>query len=66
MYFEFSTNEKATMEASAAASSSLRSFVFMKHVDLNVATDPMMTLTYSRVIGGMLILAADDPSTHSS
>lgn len=67
MYFEFSTNEKVAMEVSAAAASSgLRSFVFMKHVGLNVAADPLMTLTYSGVTGGMLILSADDPSAHSS
>ncbi|MBR7006460.1 MAG: indolepyruvate ferredoxin oxidoreductase subunit alpha [Candidatus Methanomethylophilaceae archaeon] len=67
MYFEFSTNEKVAMEVSAAAASSgVRSFVFMKHVGLNVAADPMMTLAYSGVRAGMLILSADDPSAHSS
>lgn len=67
MYFEFSTNEKVAMEVSAAAASSgLKSFVFMKHVGLNVAADPMMTLAYAGVTGGMLILTADDPSAHSS
>ena len=67
MYFEFSTNEKVAMEVSAAAASSgLKSFVFMKHVGLNVAADPMMPLAYSGVTGGMLILSADDPSAHSS
>lgn len=67
MYFEFSTNEKVAMEVSAAAASSgVRSFVFMKHVGLNVAADPMMTLAYSGVRGGMLIMSADDPSCHSS
>jgi len=67
MYFEFSSNEKIAMEvAAAAASSGLRSFVFMKHVGLNVAADPMLTLAYSGVTGGMLIMSADDPSAHSS
>ncbi len=67
LYFEFSTNEKVAMEVSAAAASSgVRSFVFMKHVGLNVAADPMMTLAYSGVRGGMLIMSADDPSCHSS
>ena len=48
LYFEFSTNEKVAMEVSAAAASSgVRSFVFMKHVGLNVAADPMMTLAYA-------------------
>lgn len=67
MYFEFSDNEKIALEVSAAAASSgVRSFVFMKHVGLNVAADPMMTLAYSGVRAGMLILTADDPSAHSS
>lgn len=67
MYFEFSDNEKIAMEVSAAAASAgVRSFVFMKHVGLNVAADPMMTLAYSGVRAGMLILTADDPSAHSS
>ena len=67
LYFEFSTNEKVAMEVSAAAAvSGIRSFVFMKHVGLNVAADPMMTLAYAGVRGGMLIMSADDPSCHSS
>ncbi|MFA5453494.1 MAG: indolepyruvate ferredoxin oxidoreductase subunit alpha, partial [Candidatus Methanomethylophilaceae archaeon] len=67
MYFEFSVNEKVALEASAAAASSgVRSFVFMKHVGLNVAADPMMTLAYAGIKGGMLVLSADDPSCHSS
>lgn len=67
MYFEFSSNEKVALEtAAAAASPGVRSFSFMKHVGLNVAADPLMTLAYSGVRGGMLILSADDPSTHSS
>ena len=67
MYFEFSTNEKVALEVSAAAASSgLRSFAFMKHVGLNVASDPLLTLAYSGITGGMLVLSADDPSAHSS
>ena len=67
MYFEFSSNEKTAMEVSvAAASSGVRSFVFMKHVGLNVAADPLMTLTYAGVRAGMLVMSADDPSAHSS
>ncbi len=67
MYFEFSSNEKVAMEvAAAAASSGVRSFTFMKHVGLNVAADPMMTLAYAGVKAGMLIMSADDPSSHSS
>lgn len=67
LYFEFSTNEKVALEvAAAAASSGVRSIAFMKHVGLNVAADPLMTLAYAGVRGGMLILSADDPSAHSS
>ncbi|MCL2149290.1 MAG: indolepyruvate ferredoxin oxidoreductase subunit alpha, partial [Methanomassiliicoccaceae archaeon] len=67
MYFEFSSNEKIALEVSAAAASAgVRSFAFMKHVGLNVAADPLMTLAYSGVVGGMLVLTADDPSAHSS
>jgi indolepyruvate ferredoxin oxidoreductase alpha subunit len=67
MYFEFSSNEKVALEvAAAAASSGLRSFTFMKHVGLNVAADPLLTLAYAGITGGMLVLTADDPSAHSS
>ncbi|MDD7424661.1 MAG: indolepyruvate ferredoxin oxidoreductase subunit alpha [Candidatus Methanomethylophilaceae archaeon] len=67
LYFEFSVNEKVALEtAAAAAVSGVRSFVFMKHVGLNASADPLMTLAYSGVRGGMLIMSADDPSAHSS
>ncbi len=67
MYFEYCPNEKVAMEAAAAAAASnVRSFAFMKHVGLNVAADAMMTLAYTGVRGGMVILTADDPSCHSS
>ena len=67
IYFEFSANEKVAMEsAAAAAMSGVRSFVFMKHVGVNVAADPMLTLAYGGVRGGMVILTADDPQAHSS
>jgi len=67
MYFEFSANEKIAMEiAAAAAISGVRSFAFMKHVGINVASDPMMTLAYSGIRGGMVIMSADDPFAHSS
>lgn len=67
IYFEFSVNEKVALEVSAAAAASgLRSFVFMKHVGLNVAADAFMSTAYTGVRGGMMILSADDPSMHSS
>lgn len=67
LYFEFSTNEKVALEVAAAASvSGLRSFTFMKHVGVNVASDSLMSVVYSGVNGGMVILSADDPQIHSS
>jgi indolepyruvate ferredoxin oxidoreductase, alpha subunit len=67
IYFEFSTNEKVALEvAAAAAVSGIRSFTFMKHVGLNVASDSFMSVPYTSVEGGMVILSADDPSMFSS
>jgi indolepyruvate ferredoxin oxidoreductase, alpha subunit len=67
LYFEYSTNEKVAMEvAAAAAISGVRTMVTMKHVGLNVAADPLMTLAYVGVKGGMVIINADDPSLFSS
>jgi indolepyruvate ferredoxin oxidoreductase alpha subunit len=67
LYFEYSTNEKVAMEVGAgAAVSGLRTMVTMKHVGLNVAADPLMTLAYTGVKGGMVVINADDPSIFSS
>ena len=67
VYFEFSTNEKVAMEASAAAAASrLRAMVFFKHVGLNVAADAFMSTAYIGTNGGLVIISADDPSMHSS
>jgi indolepyruvate ferredoxin oxidoreductase alpha subunit len=67
LYFEYSTNEKVALEVGAgAAISGLRTMVTMKHVGLNVAADPLMTLAYVGVKGGMVIINADDPSLFSS
>lgn len=67
LYFEYSTNEKVALEVGAgAAVSGLRTMVTMKHVGLNVAADPLMTLAYVGVKGGMVIVNADDPSLFSS
>ncbi|MGA6926149.1 MAG: indolepyruvate ferredoxin oxidoreductase subunit alpha [Desulfosarcina sp.] len=67
LYFEYSTNEKVALEvAAAAANSGLRTFCMMKHVGLNVAADPLMTLAYVGVKGGLVILTADDPAMFSS
>ena len=67
LYFEYSTNEKVALEVGAgAAACGLRTMVTMKHVGLNVAADPLMTLAYVGIIGGMVIINADDPSLFSS
>jgi indolepyruvate ferredoxin oxidoreductase alpha subunit len=67
LYFEYSTNEKVALEvASGAAVCGLRTMVTMKHVGLNVASDPLLTLAYTGVNGGMIVLTADDPSLFSS
>ncbi|MBF0484172.1 MAG: indolepyruvate ferredoxin oxidoreductase subunit alpha [Candidatus Omnitrophica bacterium] len=67
IYAEWSPNEKVAFEvAAAAAMAGARSLVTMKHVGLNVAADPLMTLAYIGVKGGMVIVVADDPGMHSS
>jgi indolepyruvate ferredoxin oxidoreductase alpha subunit len=67
LYFEYSTNEKVALEVAAgAAVSGLRTMVTMKHVGMNVASDPLMTLAYVGITGGMVIINADDPSLFSS
>jgi len=67
IYFEFSVNEKVALEVAASGSvSGLRSFVFFKHVGLNVASDSFMSLAYTDVRGGLVVLTADDPSMFSS
>ncbi|WP_302194219.1 indolepyruvate ferredoxin oxidoreductase subunit alpha [uncultured Ruminococcus sp.] len=67
IYVEWSTNEKAAMElAAGAAYCGVRTMVTMKQVGLNVASDPLMSLAYIGVKGGMVILVADDPGPISS
>jgi indolepyruvate ferredoxin oxidoreductase alpha subunit len=67
IYFEYSTNEKvATEVAIGAAASGLRAMVGMKHVGVNVASDPLMTFAYTGTRGGFVLVTADDPSCHSS
>ena len=66
-YVEWSVNEKAAMELGAgAAYAGARVLVTMKQVGLNVASDPLMSLEYVGVKGGMVILVADDPGPISS
>ena len=62
VHLEWSVNEKVAMEvATSAAYSGARSLVTMKQVGLNVASDPLMSLAYVGVKGGMVIVVADDP-----
>jgi len=67
IYVEWSVNEKVAMEVAAgAAYTGTRSIVTMKQVGLNVASDPLMSLAYVGVNGGMVVIVADDPGPISS
>ncbi len=67
LYFEYSTNEKVALEVAAgAANAGVKTMCMMKHVGLNVAADPLMTLAYVGVKAGMVVLTADDPFMFSS
>lgn len=67
VYVEWSVNEKAALEVTAgAAYAGARALVTMKQVGLNVASDPLMSLSYIGVKGGMVVLVADDPGPISS
>ena len=67
VYCEWAPNEKVAMEAAFGASlAGVRSACAMKHVGLNVAADPLFTISYTGVNAGMVICVADDPGMHSS
>lgn len=67
VYVEWSVNEKAGLELAAGASyAGARTLVTMKQVGLNVAADPLMSLAYVGIKGGMVVVAADDPGPISS
>ncbi len=67
IYAEWAPNEKVAMEAAFGASlAGRRSFCGMKHVGLNVAADPLFTISYTGVNAGMVIAVADDAGMHSS
>ncbi|MBQ8012704.1 MAG: indolepyruvate ferredoxin oxidoreductase subunit alpha [Oscillospiraceae bacterium] len=67
MYCEWAPNEKVAMETAFGASlKGVRTACAMKHVGLNVAADPLFTLSYTGVTGGLLVCVADDPGMHSS
>lgn len=67
IYAEWAPNEKVAMESAFGASlAGKRSFCGMKHVGMNVAADPLFTISYTGVNGGMIIAVADDAGMHSS
>ncbi len=67
VYTEWAPNEKVALESAAGASiSGVRSMACMKHVGLNVASDPLFTLAYTGVNGGLVVVVADDPGLASS
>ena len=67
IYCEWAPNEKVACEVAFGASlAGARSACCMKHVGLNVAADPLFTLSYTGVNGGLVIFVADDPGMHSS
>ena len=64
---EYSVNEKVALEVGAgAALGGALTLVTMKHVGVNVAADPLMTMVYTGLPGGLLLLSADEPGSHSS
>ena len=67
VYVEWAPNEKVALEVAIGASfTGIRAMATMKHVGLNVAADPLMTVSYTGVEGGLVIVVADDPGMHSS
>ncbi len=67
IHAQWSVNEKVALEVAAGTSySGVRTLVSMKHVGVNVAADPLFTLAYTGVKGGLVLISADDPGMHSS
>jgi len=67
VYTEWSPNEKVALEVAHGASlAGGRALACMKHVGLNVAADPLMTISYTGIRGGLVVVLADDPGQHSS
>jgi len=64
---QWSPNEKVALDSAVGASlGGIRSLVAMKHVGLNVAADTLMTLSYTGINAGLILVTADDPGMHSS
>ena len=67
VYSEWAPNEKVAVESCIGASfAGLRAIAVMKHVGVNVASDPIFTLAYTGCNAGLIIITADDPGMHSS
>ena len=67
VYAEWSPNEKVALEVGiGAALAGAKALVVMKHVGVNVAADPLFTVSYTGTNGALVIVTADDPSLHSS
>lgn len=67
IYSQWSPNEKVALEVAIGSSlGGVRSLAAMKHVGLNVAADPLMTVAYTGINAGLVIISADDPGMHSS
>lgn len=67
IHSQWSVNEKVALEVTSGASiAGARALAAMKHVGLNVAADPLFTMAYEGVNGGLVIVSADDPGLHSS
>jgi len=67
VYAEWSPNEKVALEVSiGAALAGAKAMATMKHVGVNVAADPLFTVSYTGTNGALVIITADDPSLHSS
>ena len=67
VYAEWAPNEKVALEVGiGAALAGARALVAMKHVGVNVAADPLFTVSYTGTNGALVIISADDPSLHSS
>jgi indolepyruvate ferredoxin oxidoreductase alpha subunit len=67
IHTEWAPNEKVALEMAMGASfGGARSLVAMKHVGVNVASDPLFTLSYTGLRGGLVLISADDPEMHSS
>lgn len=67
IYSEWAPNEKVALETAIGASvAGARSLAAMKHVGVNVAADPLFTIGYTGITGGLVLVSADDPGCHSS